>query len=167
MKLLILLFTSFLGYAMDSKEEKIRTDLAFDQGFYEPVEETIKGHPDSCPTGILALRKYEGRFQLWIGDRFYLSNINEGETRLDYEGIEDCYDLQSVTTSKEKITKLLTRFCKINKKDKDYSKNFEFKTEISFSKRYIDYLHEAINFDAKGKTTKSITKCTSKKYIKD
>lgn len=167
MKIIILLFTSIFSHALDVKEAKIRKDLHIDQGFYEPVEETIKGPPDACPTGLVALRNHENSYQLWVGDRFYISNINEGDVQLEYEGMNDCHEIQNVVTGKRKITKLNTRYCQLNKKTKDRVKDFESKIEIAFTKGYIDYSNTVVYFDKNGKEIKtSSAKCTSKKYIK-
>lgn len=168
MNLIVLLLTALSSYAVDSKEDQLRKDLKIDQGFYEPVEETIKGNPEFCPTGLIALRSHEGSYQLWIGDRFYLSNINEGDVRLEYDGMPNCYDILNVVASKQKLTKVMTRHCQISKKNKTFRKDFESRTEVGFTKGYIDYFNTSIDYDDKGKEAKTVhSKCSAKKYIKD
>ncbi len=166
MKLAFLFLFPFLALAL-SEENPYEKDLpAFDVGFYEAVPRSVVGHVNACPEGLLVFRKNNDQNQLWLGDGFYLDQINTGEVRREFDGVGNCYDMINVLTNKNKITKMVSRYCKESEKDSTFKKTYEGKTQLSFRKEQVSFLYEYSVTGAAGLEKKTISKCELRKYLK-
>ena len=161
------LFLSLLSHASEKAETKTKNDLVLDLGYYE-ISKQAKGKlKDVCPMGTLELKKDGSQYQLWIGERFNLTAINEDEVRYDYEGDERCYSRVKVETKKlsvqdSQIVETVKKFCKLSEEDKEFVKKYDTVTTVKFMKDKIDFKYDLTELKD-GREKKESTSCTLKK----